>query len=112
MATGPTTKLADPAGHQRRGDRSYISNHRVQRVRPGHQRRGADHDRPTDSVLDPSLGHSAKLPSPDVPRPRPDLARAGVKTPLSLTVKMVAGYTDYLSDLQIIQQELKPVAST
>ena len=60
-------------------------------------------------MLDPSLA-SAKLPSPQTwPRPRPILARAGIKTPLSLTVKMVAGYTDYLSDLQIIQQELKPV---
>jgi peptide/nickel transport system substrate-binding protein len=61
-----------------------------------------------NSVLDPALA-SAKLASPNVATAKAYLAKAAVKTPLNLTVKMVSGYTDYLSDLQIIQQELKPV---
>ena len=60
-----------------------------------------------NSVLDPSLA-SASFPAASAAAAKAILAKAGIKTPLNLTVKMVAGYTDYLSDLQIIQQELEP----
>jgi peptide/nickel transport system substrate-binding protein len=61
-----------------------------------------------NSVLDPSLA-SASFGTPSVAKAKSILSRAHIKTPVSITVKMVAGYTDYLSDLQIMQQELKPV---
>lgn len=60
-----------------------------------------------DNVLDPSLAN-ASFPAPSAARAKSLLAKAGVKTPLNITVKMVSGYTDYLSILQILQQELKP----
>jgi peptide/nickel transport system substrate-binding protein len=60
-----------------------------------------------NSVLDPSLA-SASFPAPNVATAKNILSKAGITTPVSITVKMVAGYTDYLSDLQIMQQELKP----
>jgi peptide/nickel transport system substrate-binding protein len=57
--------------------------------------------------LDPSLA-SASFAAPSATTARNILAKAGVKTPVNITVDMVSGYTDYLSDLQIIQSELKP----
>jgi peptide/nickel transport system substrate-binding protein len=107
MATGPTTKLAVRQAISAALNRSYISNSVYNGYAPATNPEALITPN-YNSVLDPSLA-SAKLPSPDVATAKADLARAGVKTPLSLTVKMVAGYTDYLSDLQIIQQELKPV---
>jgi peptide/nickel transport system substrate-binding protein len=59
------------------------------------------------SVLDPSLA-SAKFGSPSAAAAKNILTKAGIKTPLNLTVDMVSGYTDYLSDLQIVQAQLKP----
>jgi peptide/nickel transport system substrate-binding protein len=56
--------------------------------------------------LSPSLA-GASFGSPNPALAKSILSRAGIKLPLSLSVDMVAGYTDYLSDLQIIQQELK-----
>lgn len=61
-----------------------------------------------NSVLDPSLASSG-FGTPSVAKAKAILAKAHIKTPVTITVKMVAGYTDYLSDLQIMQQELKPV---
>jgi peptide/nickel transport system substrate-binding protein len=60
-----------------------------------------------NSVLNPTLA-SATFASPSAAVAKSALTKAGIKTPLNITVKMVAGYTDYLSDLQIMQQELKP----
>jgi peptide/nickel transport system substrate-binding protein len=57
--------------------------------------------------LSPALA-SASFPAPSASAARNILARAGVKTPVNITVDMVSGYTDYLSDLQIIQSELRP----
>jgi peptide/nickel transport system substrate-binding protein len=107
MATGPTTKLAVRQAISAALNRSYISNTVYNGYAPATNPEALITPN-YNSVLDPSLA-SARLPSPDVAAAKADLARAGVRTPLSLTVKMVAGYTDYLSDLQIIQQELKPV---
>jgi peptide/nickel transport system substrate-binding protein len=59
------------------------------------------------SVLSPSLAKSS-FGSPDAAKAMSILTAAGIKTPLNVTVDMVSGYTDYLSDLQIIQSELKP----
>ena len=59
------------------------------------------------SVLSPSLA-GASFGSPNAAAARNILTKAGIKTPLNLTVDMVSGYTDYLSDLQIIQAQLKP----
>lgn len=56
--------------------------------------------------LSPSLA-GASLGGPNPSLARSILTRAGIKLPLSLSVDMVSGYTDYLSDLEIIQQELK-----
>ena len=60
-----------------------------------------------NSVLDPTLT-SATLGSPNAAKAKSILTKAGIKTPLNLTVDMVNGYTYYLSDLQIMVQELKP----
>jgi peptide/nickel transport system substrate-binding protein len=59
------------------------------------------------SMLDPSLA-SDTFGSANAAKARAILTAAGIKTPLDLTVDMVSGYTDYLSDLQIMVQELKP----
>jgi peptide/nickel transport system substrate-binding protein len=59
------------------------------------------------SVLSASLA-KASFGSPSASKAMSILTAAGIKTPLNLTVDMVSGYTDYLSDLQIIQSELKP----
>jgi peptide/nickel transport system substrate-binding protein len=106
MATGPTTKLAVRQAISAALDRTGISNTVYNGYAP-----------PTNpealitpnfnSVLDPSLA-SASFGSPDAVKAKGIMTKAGVATPLTLTVKMVAGYTDYLSALQIIQQELKP----
>jgi peptide/nickel transport system substrate-binding protein len=106
MATGPTTKLAVRQAISAALNRSYISNTVYNGYAPATNPEALITPN-YNSVLDPSLA-SAKLPSPSVASAKAYLSRAGVKTPLNLTVKMVAGYTDYLSDLQIIQQELKP----
>ncbi len=59
------------------------------------------------SVLSPSLT-GASFGSPNAAAAKNILTKAGITTPLNLTVDMVSGYTDYLSDLQIIQSQLKP----
>ncbi len=107
MATGPTTKLAVRQAISAALNRSYISNTVYNGYAPASNPEALITPN-YNSVLDPSLA-SAKFGSPNVAAAKADLAKAGVKTPLNLSVKMVAGYTDYLSDLQIIQQELKPV---
>jgi peptide/nickel transport system substrate-binding protein len=56
--------------------------------------------------LSPALS-GASFSGPDPALAKKTLQGAGIKLPLSLSVDMVSGYTDYLSDLQIIQQELK-----
>ena len=106
MATGPTTNLAVRQAISAALDRSYISRPVYNGYAPATNPEALITPN-YNSVLDPSLA-SARLGGPNVAAAKADLARAGVKTPLNLTVKMVAGYTDYLSDLQIIQQELKP----
>src|SRR3984885_363829 len=107
MATGPTTKLAVRQAISAAVNRSSISNTVYNGYAPPSNPEALITPN-YNSVLDPALA-SAKLASPNLATAKADLARAGVNAPLSLTVKMVAGYTDYLSDLQIIQQELKPV---
>jgi peptide/nickel transport system substrate-binding protein len=106
MSAGITTKLAVRQALSAALNRSYISDTVYNGYAP-----------PTNpealitpnynSVLDPSLG-SASFASPNAAKAKGILTQAGIKTPLTLTAKMVAGYTDYLSDLQIMQQELKP----
>ena len=59
------------------------------------------------SMLDPAMA-SATFGSANAAKAKAILTAAGIKTPLDLTVDMVSGYTDYLSDLQIMVQELKP----
>lgn len=59
------------------------------------------------AVLSPSLAH-ASFGSPNAAKAKSILTAAGIATPLNLTIDMVSGYTDYLSDLQIVQAELKP----
>ena len=106
MANGPTAKLAVRQAISAALDRNYISNTVYNGYAPATNPEALITPN-YNSVLDPSLA-SAKLASPNAATAKANLARAGIKTPLNLTVKMVAGYTDYLSVLQIIQQELKP----
>jgi len=106
MTSGPTAKLAVRQAISAALDRTAISKTVYNGYAP-----------PTNpealitpnynSVLDPSLA-SASFGTPSAARAKAILARAGIKTPLNLTVDMVNGYTDYLSDLQIMVQELKP----
>ena len=106
MSTGITTKLAVRQALSAALNRSYISNTVYNGYAP-----------PTNpealitpnynSVQDPTLAGAA-FASPNAATAKNFLTRAGIKTPLTLTAKMVSGYTDYLSDLQIMQQELKP----
>jgi peptide/nickel transport system substrate-binding protein len=106
MATGPTTKLAVRQAISAAVDRTSVSNtvyngyagptNPMALIRPNF-----------NSVLDPSLA-TAAFSSPSAAAAKSILTKAGVATPLNLTVKMVAGYTDYLSALQIMQQQLKP----
>ena len=96
MATGPTTKLAVRQAISAAINRSYISDTVYNGYAPATNPEALitpNYNR----VLDPSLA-SAKFAGPSAAAARSQLARAGVKTPLNLTVKMVAGYTDYLSD--------------
>jgi peptide/nickel transport system substrate-binding protein len=106
MAKGPTTSLAVRQAISDALNRSYISN----TVYNGY----ASPTNPEALILpnykaqlSPSLA-SASFGSPNAALAKSTLQKAGITLPLSLTVDMVSGYTDYLSDLQIIQQELKP----
>jgi peptide/nickel transport system substrate-binding protein len=106
MASGPTTKLAVRQAISAALNRSYISDTVYNGYAPATNPEALI--RPNfDSVLDPSLSATA-FASTSAAKAKSILTQGGVTTPLNLTVKMVAGYTDYLSDLQIIQQELKP----
>jgi peptide/nickel transport system substrate-binding protein len=106
MAGGPTTKLAVRQAISAALNRTYISDTVYNGYAPATNPEALI--RPNfNSVLDPSLSGAA-FASPGAAKAKAILASAHVSTPLNLTVKMVAGYTDYLSDLQIIQQELKP----
>src|ERR1700722_8399665 len=106
MANGPTTKLAVRQAISEAINRSYISNTVYDGYAPATNPEALITPN-FNPVLDPSLA-SASFPSPNAPAAEGLLSKAGGTTPLTLTVKMVAGYTDYLSDLQIMQQELKP----
>ena len=106
MVSGPTSKLAVRQAISAALNRTFISSTVYNGYAP-----------PTNpealitpnynSVLDPSLA-SASFASPSATAAKAILTKAGIKTPLALTVDMVSGYTDYLSDLQIMVQELKP----
>jgi peptide/nickel transport system substrate-binding protein len=106
MAKGPTTSLAVRQAISDALNRSYISS----TVYNGY----ASPTNPEALILPNYKAQlSSSLASASFGSPNPALAKstlqkAGIKLPLSLTVDMVSGYTDYLSDLQIIQQELKP----
>jgi peptide/nickel transport system substrate-binding protein len=106
MASGPTTNLAVRQAISTALDRSDISD----TVYNGY----ASPTNPEalilpnySAVLSPSLS-GASFGSPNAAKALSILKAAGLQTPLNLTVDMVSGYTDYLSDLQIIQAELKP----
>ena len=106
MATGPTTKLAVRQAISAALDRTSISNTVYNGYAPPSNPEALITPN-YNSVLDPTLA-SASFSSPNAATAKNILTNAGVATPLTLTVKMVAGYTDYLSALQIMQQELKP----
>ena len=106
VAKGPTASLAVRQAISTAIDRNYISN----TVYSGY----ATPSNPEALILpnykaqlDPSLA-SASFPTPSASKAKSILTRAGIKTPVNITVDMVSGYTDYLSVLQIIQSELKP----
>jgi peptide/nickel transport system substrate-binding protein len=106
MVSGPTTKLAVRQAISDAINRSYISNTVYDGYAPATNPEALITPN-FNPVLDPSLA-SASFSSPNAAAAKSLLTKAGVATPLTLTVKMVSGYTDYLSDLQIMQQELKP----
>jgi peptide/nickel transport system substrate-binding protein len=106
MSKGPTASLAVRQAISAAINRSYIS----KTVYNGY----ASPTNPEALILpnykaqlSPTLA-TASFASPSAATAKGILTRAGIKTPLSLTVDMVSGYTDYLSDLEIIQSELKP----
>jgi peptide/nickel transport system substrate-binding protein len=106
MATGPTTKLAIRQALSTAVNRSFISNTVYDGYAPASNPEALITPN-YNSVLDPKLAQ-ATFAGSGAAAAKHILTQAGIATPLKLTVKMVAGYTDYLSDLQIIQQELKP----
>lgn len=106
MVNGPTAKLAVRQAVSAAINRDYISKTVYSGYTPASNPMALITPN-YNSVRDPSLA-SEKFASPDAARAKSILVHAGIKTPLKLTVKMVAGYTDYLSVLQIVQQELKP----
>jgi peptide/nickel transport system substrate-binding protein len=106
MSTGPTTKLAVRQAISAALNRASISRTVYDGYAPATNPEALITPN-YNSVLDSSLA-TATFASPSAAAAKRILTKAGITTPLSLTVKMVAGYTDYLSDLQIIQQELKP----
>jgi peptide/nickel transport system substrate-binding protein len=106
VAKGPTASLAVRQAISAAIDRNYISN----TVYSGY----ATPSNPEALILpnykaqlDPSLA-GASFPAPSASKAKSILTKAGIKTPVNITVDMVSGYTDYLSVLQIIQSELKP----
>lgn len=106
MATGPTKSLAVRQAISDAVNRAFISDTVYNGYAPASNPEALITPN-YNSVLDPALA-SASFGSPSATAAKNALAKAGIRTPLNLTVKMVAGYTDYLSDLQIMQQELKP----
>jgi peptide/nickel transport system substrate-binding protein len=105
LTSGPTANLAVREAISDALNRTYISN----TVYNGY----ASPTNPEALILpnykaqlSPALS-GASFGSPDPALAEKTLRSAGIKLPLSLSVDMVSGYTDYLSDLQIIQQELK-----
>jgi peptide/nickel transport system substrate-binding protein len=105
LTSGPTANLAVREAISEALNRTYISN----TVYNGY----ASPTNPEALILpnykaqlSPALS-GASFGSPDPAQAKKTLQAAGIKLPLSLSVDMVSGYTDYLSDLQIIQQELK-----
>jgi peptide/nickel transport system substrate-binding protein len=106
MATGPTTKLAIRQALSTAVNRSFISTTVYDGYAPASNPEALITPN-YNSVLDPKLAQ-ATFAGSGAAAAKHILTQAGIATPLKLTVKMVAGYTDYLSDLQIIQQELKP----
>ena len=106
MAKGPTANLAVRQAISAAINRAYISN----TVYNGYALATNPEALilPTyKAVLSPSLTGSS-FSAPSAAAAKNTLARAGMSMPLNLTVKMVSGYTDFLSILQIAQSELKP----
>jgi peptide/nickel transport system substrate-binding protein len=106
VAKGPTASLAVRQAISTAIDRNYIS----KTVYSGY----ATPSNPEALILpnykaqlDPSLA-GASFPAASASKAKSILTKAGIKTPVNITVDMVSGYTDYLSVLQIMQSELKP----
>jgi len=106
LHSGPTANLAVRKAISAAINRTYISN----TVYNGY----ATATNPEALILpnykaqlSPALA-GASFPAPSASKAKSILASAGIKTPVNITVDMVSGYTDYLSDLEIIQSELKP----
>jgi peptide/nickel transport system substrate-binding protein len=106
LVSGPTSKLAVRQAISAALNRTQISNTVYNGYAPPTNPEALLTPNFT-SVQDPSLA-SASFGSPSAAKAKNILTKAGIKTPLNLTVDMVNGYTDYLSDLQIMVQELKP----
>ncbi len=105
LVSGPSAKLAVRQAISAAINRTSISNTVYSGYAPASNPEALI--RPNfDSVLDQSLA-SSSFPAASAASAKNILSKAGITTPVSITVKMVAGYTDYLSDLQIMQQELK-----
>jgi peptide/nickel transport system substrate-binding protein len=106
MAKGPTTSLAVRQAISDSIDRNYIS----QSVYNGY----APPTNPA-GLLMPNFENVASTAAngtfggADPAQAKKVLQAAGIKLPLTLDVKVVAGYTDYLSILQILQPELKAI---
>ena len=104
MAKGPTTNLAVRQAISEALNRSYISNTVYGGYAPA-SNPAALLTPNFNAVASPQIG---SFPAANAAQAKATLTKAGIKTPLNLTVKVVTGYTDYISDLQIIQSELAP----
>lgn len=117
MKSGPTTDLAVRQALSAAINRSFISKSVYNGEAPATNPEALLTPN-FDNVLDPSLA-GAKIHDNDPAQTKQILERAGYRLgangmfdtpagqPLNISLKVVSGYTDYVSDVQIIAQEAK-----
>jgi peptide/nickel transport system substrate-binding protein len=104
LRTGPTAQLAVRQAISAALDRSYLSNTVYNGYAPATN---------TAGLVEPAFGSVAgpavkPFSAPSSAAAKAILTQAGIATPVDITCGVIAGYTDYVSDLQIIKQELAP----
>lgn len=104
LRTGPTAQLAVRQAISAALDRSYISNTVYNGYAPATNTAGL-----VDPAFNAVAGSAVKpFPAASSAAAKAILTQSGITTPVTITCGVIAGYTDYVSDLQIIKQELAP----